>query len=516
LPIDLIAYPLLLCHLYGTIIYNIEAMDKSLFLFCDIRSFLKGLKYMKNSYKVINIVLILMLISTAMRQDLCYALRPLLRFDEKQSDAAVEHSPFKVRGIVQNYEWGNTAFIPELLNVSNVDGKPQAELWIGAHPKAPAVANIDGIETNLSDLIYNAAIEMLGEKTARRFSNELPYLSKVLCAAIPLSLQAHPNKEQAISGFERENNLGIDIGDPKRNYKDENHKPEIIIALTDFYALNGFRPLNEIADILKRVPGFNSIMPDFDKKINTVDSKKLIKELYTKIMSMPQEDVDAILKPLIKSLKSSQKAFTKNQHEYWVLKADELYTENENIDRGIFSIYLLNLIHLKPNEAMYLDAGILHAYLEGNGMECMANSDNVLRAGLTPKHQDVKELIKILTFDSGKPDILTGEEISDTELMYHTPAEEFMVSFINVSNGNPHVNTAFHSADALIVLDGEVDIESGSEVLHLKKGEIVIIPAAAGAYIIKGSGRLCKASVPNVKEEATILLAPIKEPQHQL
>nr|MBU1328746.1 mannose-6-phosphate isomerase, class I [Candidatus Omnitrophota bacterium] len=417
----------------------------------------------------------------------------------------------KIHCSVQHYDWGergNTAFIPALLRIDNSDGKPYAELWIGAHPSLPAKADVMEIAINLNDLINGASEEILGKDIATQFNKQLPYLLKVLAAGKMLSIQAHPNKKQAEAGFKDEDARGIPIKAFNRDYKDANHKPELIVAVKDFYALNGFRPLEEIAGFLEDIEEFHDIMPDFRQRLNAAGQdetkrKELIKELYSKIMSeeiMPQEKVDEILKSLIERLK--EQSFDKDNREFWILKADEQYTKDGHIDRGIFSIYLLNFIHLRSGEAMYLGAGGLHAYLEGVGMECMANSDNVLRGGLTPKYVDVSELLKVLTFNSGKPEILKARQVSPSEILYDTPAREFALSVINVTPGNPHKNSDVHSADALIVLEGNVEVKAKGKTLSLKKGDTVIIPAILGEYEITGQGKLYKASVP--LEAATI------------
>ncbi|MFA4992045.1 MAG: mannose-6-phosphate isomerase, class I, partial [Candidatus Omnitrophota bacterium] len=407
-------------------------------------------------------------------------------------------SLLKINCQVQHYEWGNRDFIPALLGVDNSGGKPYAELWIGAHPKAPAQANIGNSVISLDKLISGAAEEILGQGG---IGNQLPYLLKVLSAGDMLSIQAHPDKNQAAEGYRKENEAGIPIGASNRNYKDSNHKPELIVALTDFYALNGFRPLAEIAETLENTEEFRMLMPSvFMTRLKAVNltqegRRELLRELYVKIMTMGQDEVDVILNPLISRLKTG--SFDKDQREYWVLKADKQYTSDGHADRGIFSIYLLNLVHLNPSDGMYLDAGELHAYLQGTGMECMANSDNVLRGGLTPKYVDAPELINVLTFNDGKPQILTSENaFFDAESVYRTPSKEFVVSFITARNGQNYKSPRAHSADTFLVLDGEVEIRAGQQSLRLAKGDTVMIPAVLGEYEITGEGKLCKATVP--------------------
>jgi mannose-6-phosphate isomerase class I len=408
---------------------------------------------------------------------------------------------------IQHYDWGergDTAFIPALLRIDNSDGKPFAELWIGAHPLLPAKADVNSIEINLNDLINGAAEEILGRDMAEQFNRQLPYLLKVLAAGKMLAIQAHPDKGQAEQGFNEEDVKGIGLKDPSRIYKDTNHKPEIAIVQTYLYTLNGFRPLEEIADVLENIEEFKDIMPDFKQRLQEAGEdvarrKDLLTELFSIIMNMEQEEINRILTPLINRLKAQndKKQFTKDDREYWVLEADMQYTKDGNINVGVFSMYLLNLVHLEPGQAMYIGAGELHAYLEGAIIESMANSDNVLRQGLTPKAiTGLEEFRKVLTFNSGKPRILKPRQVSSSEAVYDTPAKEFVVSVINVLDDTSYTSPVIHSADALIVIEGEVEIKTKDQAIKLKKGDTVIIPAILGEYEITGQGKLYKASVP--------------------
>jgi phosphomannomutase len=405
-------------------------------------------------------------------------------------------TPMVISPGIQHYDWGNLEYIPALLRIDNTENKPYAELWIGAHPGQPAKAAVTDIELNLNDLISGAAEEILGKEVCEAFGRQLPFLLKVLSAGKPLSIQAHPNKVQAEEGFDRENKQGFGLKASNRNYKDDNHKPELIAALTDFYALNGFRPLDEIGQVLVETPEFRQIMPEFQLTRDDVIA------LYTKLMTMPQEEIDTILRSLIDRLRAENERapFTREQREYWVLRADEEFSKEGHKDRGLFSIYLLNLIHLQPGEAMYLQAGELHAYLEGTGMEDMANSDNVLRGGLTPKHVDVPELLKNLSFNSGRPEILTPQPSSATEKAYQTPVREFELSEIDVTAEQSHTSGSRYTVDLLLLMEGKVTIQTQSGAIGLEqgKGQVAMIPAMVGKYAITGTGRLYRSTVPKV------------------
>ncbi len=398
---------------------------------------------------------------------------------------------------VQHYAWGDTRFIPALLSQANPEDKPCAELWMGAHPDLPAKAELDGASIGLDELIGHCATAMLGPAVAAEFDGRLPYLFKVLAAAQPLSIQAHPTKAVAEEGFARENDAGIPITAKHRNYKDDNHKPELIAALTDFYALRGFRPRSEIAQVLREVPELSHLQANFEP------SPAGLKAIYEHFMLLPQADVDGVLGPLIQRLEAEEKQrpFARSDREYWVLRAHQQFSLEGHQDRGLFSIFLLNLVHLRPGEAMYLSAGILHAYLEGAGMEIMANSNNVLRGGLTPKHVDVPELLANVTFSGGEPEIVRAVRIPDSqEWAYKTPAREFELRRIEVADGQPYRSGTQHSADILLAIhDGgePLTVRGADEQFQLNKGSVVLAPTGV-EYSISTSGQavLYRATIP--------------------
>jgi mannose-6-phosphate isomerase class I len=375
---------------------------------------------------------------------------------------------------VQHYAWGDTRFIPALLGIDNPDNKPFAELWMGAHPDLPSRVRLRNTLVPLNELIESAPEEILGFAVAGRFEGRLPFLLKVLSAAKPLSIQVHPSKDRAEEGFARENAAGVPFSADERNYKDENHKPELLAALTDFYGLRGFRPVEEIAHMLDAVPEFHSLAEDFD-----ADNAGL-KRLYESFMNLPQAVVDSVLDPLVRRL-IQEKPFTCEDREYWLLRADDEFSIDGHRDRGLFSFYLLNLIHLRPGEAMFLPAGVLHAYLEGSGMEIMANSNNVLRGGLTPKHVDIPELLNNVVFEGRAADTLGGVSTSsDREWVYPTSAQEFELRRIEIAAGRPYSCGSDHSVEILVLVDSlEVKvttIEADTQILELSKGDACLIP----------------------------------------
>jgi mannose-6-phosphate isomerase len=413
---------------------------------------------------------------------------------------------FRIKGVVQHYDWGGFDFIPTLLGQPHPSTEPCAELWLGAHGGGPATIESPEGGLSLAELIHSSPGEVLGEIVAERFHNLLPYLFKVLDARKMLSIQAHPTIAQAQAGFEAEEAAGVPLKAPTRNYKDRNHKPEVHVALTDFWMLHGFRPLEEIAGSLQNVEELRALMPDFGNRLaaasaNPSERSALLKELYERVMTMPQTAVDSFLNPLIARLEKESPT-NKDLPDFWALRAArEFPLPDGHRDRGIFSIYLLNLVRLKPGQATYQSAGTLHAYLEGVNVELMANSDNVLRGGLTPKNVDVPELMRVLRFDEGKVDIIHGRDAGNGETVFPTPAEEFELSRIQCGPDGKYQSGRRNGPDILIVMEGEISASSHGETLHLKAGESFFAPQSASYEINCQSGMavVFKASVPRVE-----------------
>ena len=381
---------------------------------------------------------------------------------------------YRLSGKVQHYNWGGKRYIPNLLGIENNSGRPFAELWMGTHQKGPSNLHINDKVIDLGEYIQDHT-NTLGAKVATKFNNKLPFLFKILDVHQMLSIQAHPTKAQAEEGFVRENQMGIPITASNRNYRDDNHKPEVMVALTDFWLLHGFKSRQAIGETLNTIKAFEPLRPHFESHS--------IYELYKKVMEMSQEEVDAILLPmkdnLIKSYGDGK--FQKSQPSYWAAKAfEEDVLGNGHADRGIFSIYFFNLVNLKPNQGIFQGAGIPHAYLEGVNVELMANSDNVFRGGLTYKHIDVPELLKSLVFESVTPKVLEGIQVSDTETRFPTPAPDFELSKIDISEQQIHLEKA-QTIQIGMVLSGTVTIND--EIYE--KGSSFFVPANT-YYQIKG------------------------------
>jgi mannose-6-phosphate isomerase len=409
---------------------------------------------------------------------------------------------FPLHNTIQEYAWGSLSAIPELLGRASPADKPQAELWMGAHPKAPSrVLLPEGDELPLPEMIARDPAGTLGPAVAEKFAGCLPFLFKVLAAAQPLSIQAHPNLEQARAGFHRENEQGIPLDAFRRNYRDDNHKPEVISALTPFWALNGFRPLPQMIDLLRSV-GFSSI----GKQIDAFGSRPTgtgLKTFFASLMGLDPETREWAIQEAQgwaerqlsgrpgDAPASGGERRPADSIADWLLRLGEIYPG----DIGVLSPLLLNLLLLQPGDTMFLKAGVLHAYLEGTGIELMANSDNVIRGGLTPKHMDVDELLSILRFEGRAVQLAESTETLPGQRIFHTPAREFRLAEIRVSPNQPYRNPDRGSIELMIILDGQGRIET-VDSLALCKGDSLVIPASTGPYTIHGPLHLYRADVP--------------------
>lgn len=405
---------------------------------------------------------------------------------------------FPIKGAVQNYAWGGKEFIPQLMGVQSVDNQPFAEVWLGAHQRGPAMLEMEGNDISLKDFLEKNP-NALGEKVIKQFGKMLPYLFKVLDVNQMLSIQCHPTKKAAEIGFYKEEKAGIPITAFNRNYKDDNHKPEVMVALTEFWLLHGFKSLEAIEAVLKSVPEFKMLLEYYQRILQREVDNKLF-YFFKNLMEMSQSLVDEILQPLAERLNLgfSEKKIAKSSPDYWAALAfrDNLL-EGGHFDRGIFSIYIFNLICLQRGEGIFQDAGIPHAYLEGVNMELMANSDNVFRGGLTVKHIDVKELLEHVVFEPVIPNILTGTEVGQGVKVYKTPAPDFELTRILLKDFQAYNSAETNSPETLIVMQGEVIVQNGKEEFRLRRGGAFF--AASGSeytLVSDGASEIFRAAVP--------------------
>lgn len=373
--------------------------------------------------------------------------------------------PLAIRGVVQKYAWGGYDALADLLGVTKENPRePWAELWLGAHSKGPATLNVG----TLDDFIAADSARVLGPTVAEEYEHRLPYLLKVLDVREMLSIQAHPDKATAEIGFAREEASGLPRTAPNRNFRDRNHKPELGVALTDFYLLHGFKLPAAIRQTLLDIPGWDVLLPVFDAQG--------VKGLYAEVMETSQVQINSCLASLAEQLAKAEPT-DKGKADFWAKRAFQQYTRNGDYDRGIFSIYWFNLVHLRPGEGIFQAAGIPHAYLEGSCVELMANSDNVLRGGLTVKHIDVPELLKNLHFGVVEPEILSltshRHRGSDPWYYYRTPVNDFHLSRVELLE-NGQINENFGPAIYLIY-KGKVRINDAQNSV-ISSGEAIFLP----------------------------------------
>ncbi|ELY3595500.1 mannose-6-phosphate isomerase [Cronobacter turicensis] len=384
----------------------------------------------------------------------------------------------KLINSVQNYAWGSKTALTELYGVANPEGLPMAELWMGAHPKSSSKIQDDLGRTRLLREVIDAdKTALLGAPVAERFG-ELPFLFKVLCADQPLSIQVHPNKQASEEGFARENAAGIPLDAAERNYKDPNHKPELVFALTPFLAMNAFREFSEIVSLLQPVAGAHTAIAHFLAEPNA----DRLRDLFAGLLNMQGEEKSRAL-AVLKATVASQ------QGEPWdtIRFIAQFYPD----DSGLFSPLLLNVVKLNPGEAMFLFAETPHAYLQGVALEVMANSDNVLRAGLTPKYIDIPELVANVKFVA-KPaaQLLTLPEKDGAALEFPIPVEDFAFSLHDLQSQPQRL--AQESAAILFCVEGEAVLSKGDERLTLKPGESAFVAANESPVNVSGVGRLAR------------------------
>ena len=384
----------------------------------------------------------------------------------------------KLINSIQNYAWGSKTALTALYGISNPDNKPMAELWMGAHPKSSSqIKDASGQLRSLRDVIDADKATLLGDKVAGRFG-ELPFLFKVLCADNPLSIQVHPNKKASELGFAKENAAGIPLDAAERNYKDPNHKPELVFALTPFLAINAFREFDEIAALMQPVADAHPAIAAFMQQ----PSAESLSALFAGLLNMQGEEKTRALGIL-------RAALEQQQGEPWdtIRFIAGFYPD----DSGLFSPLLLNVVKLNPGEAMFLFAETPHAYLQGVALEVMANSDNVLRAGLTPKYIDIPELVANVKF-APKPaaELLTQPQRRGAELDFPIPVDDFAFALHDLSAGGSEV--AQQSAAILFCVEGNAVIRKGEQTLSLKPGESAFIPANESPVILSGSGRVAR------------------------
>ena len=380
---------------------------------------------------------------------------------------------------IQGYDWGSHDALTTLFGIPNPAGKPQAELWMGAHPNGCSEVTLAGDVQKLSTLIESAPAAVLGDATVARFGS-LPFLFKVLCAEKALSIQVHPSKAQAEAGFAKEEAAGISPKAANRNYKDPNHKPELVFALTPYQAMNGFRAIPAILALFDAMA--LPALAELTAALRQSQDEAGLQHFFHQMLILDGARKEEALAGLLAY------AAARQDDETFAL-ITSLAAQYPG-DVGLFSPLLLNVVTLQPGQAMYLDACTPHAYVRGTGLEIMANSDNVLRAGLTPKYIDVAELLDC-TRCLPKPDdqILLAPHLEGAVKHFEVPVPDFTFSVYPA--GEHALTTA--SAEILFAIDGTVTLQQGEQSLRLEKGQSAFVPATTGSYQLLAEGRVARA-----------------------
>ncbi len=380
----------------------------------------------------------------------------------------------QLEGAIRKYDWGSTSSIPSLLGCAE-DGKPWAELWLGAHPSAPSV--VGESRTPLDELIAADPAAQLGTAVTDRFGS-LPFLFKVLAAAAPLSLQAHPSVPQAEAGYAREDAAGIPIDAPNRSFRDRFHKPELICALTDFHALCGFRDPVATLDVLATID--TAALDPIRDRLAVFSDVDGLGPLLEYLLTLPATDAAALVAPVVAAC-----GVPGSDRHADVRAMAAALGERYPGDAGVVTALLLNLVHLKPGEALFLGAGSLHAYLGGTGVEIMANSDNVLRGGLTTKHIDIPTLLEVVDARPIEP-VVQRPALVRGIASYDTPVPEFLLDRLDLDGSATVSGPAI-----LLCTDGAVDAGSFS----LERGAAAWLSAGDGIVELRGRGTVYRAGV---------------------
>ncbi len=389
----------------------------------------------------------------------------------------------QLQGTMIHYPWGTFEAIHSLLG-TQPDGRPLAEFWLGAHPLAPSA--LDG--TTLDAAIAQHPT-LLGDQSLAAFGPHLPFLMKVLSARHALSLQAHPNREQAQAGFAAEEAAGIPRDSPQRTYKDTWPKPEILVALDEFHTLAGFREPAETTRLFSEL----SAGPDVERLIAPLHSRggeAALQEVFLQVLSLDDERRQAVDAVLAAAVDHREADGELGEFSRTALELDDVFPG----DPGIMAALLMNRVVLEPGQALYVPAGRMHAHLRGTGIEVMASSDNVLRGGLTSKHIAVDELVTVVDFSWGRPTIRTPEETSPGLWTYHTPALEFEVNRIEATPGREVALPQRAQARIIFVTRGSLTLRCPQSVVDLHQGDSAFLSAEDVEVSARGDGQAFLAS----------------------
>ncbi len=369
---------------------------------------------------------------------------------------------------VQHSAWGSIDAIPSLLGTP-VDGRPHAELWMGAHERGPATLERDGVTRTLDEVIAANPVAELGSTVAGRYG-ALPYLFKVLAAQRPLSLQMHPNPEQARAGYAAEDAAQVPVDAFHRSFRDRNHKPEMICAVTRFEGLCGFRDPKVTRSLLDRF-ALDELDP-VSEALRRPDPERALRAALAWTVTQPEAEAAELA-----HLVAGRAAEITDPGPFvdeirWAGLIGDYYPG----DLGIVTALLLNYVDLAPGEALFLGAGNLHAYLRGTAVEVMANSDNVVRGGLTPKHIDVPVLLELV---DSNPTAAPVQRAADAVHHYDAAVDEFSLTRVR---GETAVERRLAGPEIILVVGGTATVDVAGDPEALSRGQIAWIPASDGRY----------------------------------
>jgi len=391
---------------------------------------------------------------------------------------------------VRQYAWGSRTAIPDLLRVK-ATAHPVAESWMGAHPSAPSCVATAAGSAGLDSIIGADAEGLLGSDVVARFGPALPYMMKIIAAETPLSLQVHPNLDQARAGYAAEEAAGVPLDAPHRNYRDRNHKPELLYALTPFEALCGFRAPRRAAELFADLDA--PLAKQLHDVLTTQPSYEGIRAAFTQLLRSPTrpspEEVRSVADACAARLAAGSPSPRADRTVVLLARAHPG-------DPGVVTSLLLNPVTLQPGDAMFVPAGGVHAYLHGLGIEIMASSDNVLRAGLTSKHVDVDELLRNVDYVAAPPIRIAPEIFHRATKVFYAPVDDFELSVTTIDDDLVHPLPG-RGPRILLCLDGALSMRSvGGETVRLRQGESIFVPASDGDLTVEGSGTVVQADVP--------------------
>ncbi|WP_173923318.1 mannose-6-phosphate isomerase, class I [Agromyces sp. Marseille-P2726] len=396
----------------------------------------------------------------------------------------------KLAGVPREYDWGSTTHIQDVLGVP-ADGRPLAEFWFGAHPTGPSPLLPAGDDAaTLEELIAADPVGALGERVTREFDQRLPFLMKFLAPGQAVSLQVHPSPENAVAGFNREEAAGIPIDAFHRSFKDTNHKPEMVFAITDFEGLVGFRPLEEIVALLGRYD--HPILQWCHRELAAEPTPAGLRECLRALVELGTSDVEAIVDEARTSAAEGRSGAAAHAT---VVELAATYPG----DAGAVASLMLNRIAFAAGECVFVSSGTPHAYLRGLAVEIMANSDNVFRAGLTSKYVDVEGLLDNVAFSVVPVDLLEGEETAAGVRVLRPDAREFQLTSVTIE-GAERVEVSGSGPRIAVCVEGRVQVRAagGDEAveLELAPGEAVFAGDTDGDLRMLGTGDVVMASVP--------------------